>query len=77
MQRAPGAECRPAAPLLVRATHGLYVPGSTFKVVTASAAIDSGRYSLRSTFQDPGYCEEYGKRVFNYSDQGRRPATAP
>ena len=65
-----GAECRPAAPLLVRATDGLYVPGSTFKVVTASAAIDSGRYSLRSTFQDPGYCEEYGKRVFNYSDQG-------
>ncbi len=70
VQRAPGAECRPAAPLLVRATDGLYVPGSTFKVVTASAAIDSGRYSLRSTFQDPGYCEEYGKRVFNYSDQG-------
>ena len=45
-------------------------PGSTFKVVTASAAIDSGNYSLRSTFQDPGYCIEYGKRVFNYSDQG-------
>jgi peptidoglycan glycosyltransferase len=70
VQRAPGAECAPAAPLLVRATDGLYTPGSTFKVVTASAAIDSGRYSLRSTFQDPGYCEEYGKRVFNYSDQG-------
>jgi peptidoglycan glycosyltransferase len=70
VQRAPGAECAPAAPLLVRATDGLYTPGSTFKVVTASAAIDSGRYSFRSTFQDPGYCEEYGKRVFNYSDQG-------
>ncbi|MGE5691316.1 MAG: peptidoglycan D,D-transpeptidase FtsI family protein [Pseudomonadota bacterium] len=69
-QRAPGAECRPAAPLLVRATDGLYQPGSTFKVVTASAAIDSGRFRLDSTFQDPGYCEEYGKRVFNYSDQG-------
>ena len=69
-QRAPGAECRPAAPLLVRATDGLYVPGSTFKVVTASAAIDSGKYTIDSTFQDPGYCEEYGKRVYNYSDQG-------
>jgi penicillin-binding protein A len=68
--RAPGAECAPAAPLLVRATDGLYQPGSTFKIVTASAAIDSGRFRLDSTFQDPGYCVEYGKRVFNYFDQG-------
>ncbi|HEY7063289.1 MAG TPA: penicillin-binding transpeptidase domain-containing protein [Chloroflexota bacterium] len=29
-----------AAPLLPRATEGLYVPGSVFKIVTASAAID-------------------------------------
>jgi peptidoglycan glycosyltransferase len=69
-QRAPGSECRPAAPLLVRSTDGLYVPGSTFKIVTASAAVDSGKYRIDSTFQDPGYCVEYGKRVFNYSDQG-------
>ncbi|HSL63268.1 MAG TPA: penicillin-binding protein 2 [Gaiellaceae bacterium] len=69
-QRAPGSECRPAAPLLVRSTDGLYVPGSTFKIVTASAAVDSGKYTIDSTFQDPGYCVEYGKRVFNYSDQG-------
>jgi peptidoglycan glycosyltransferase len=70
-QAAPGAECGPnPAPLLVRATDGLYTPGSTFKVVTAAAALDTGRYSLGSTFQDPGYCEEYGKRVYNYSDQG-------
>jgi penicillin-binding protein A len=69
-QRAPGSECRPAAPLLVRSTDGLYVPGSTFKIVTASAAVDSGKYRIDSTFQDPGYCVEYGKRVFNYSYQG-------
>lgn len=30
-----------AAPLVSRATEGLYVPGSVFKIVTASAAIDS------------------------------------
>ncbi len=34
----------PDAPLLNRATAGLYPPGSTFKVVTAIAAIDTGRF---------------------------------
>ena len=54
------------APLLNRATAGLFIPGSTFKVVTAAAALDSGRYSPASTFVDPGYCIEYGQRVNNY-----------
>jgi penicillin-binding protein A len=67
--RAPLAECSTPAPLLNRATDGLYTPGSTFKVITASAAIDTGAFSLSSTFTDPGYCEEYGKKVFNFSDQ--------
>jgi peptidoglycan glycosyltransferase len=60
------AACRPAAPLINRATWGLYPPGSTFKVVTASAALDSGRYTPASTFVDPGYCIAYGKRVNNF-----------
>lgn len=59
------AACRPAAPLLNRATDGLYTPGSTFKVVTASAALDSGRFTPQSRFFDPGYCIEYGKQVRN------------
>lgn len=64
VQRGRGA-C-PIAPLLNRGTAGLFIPGSTFKVVTAAAALDSGRYSTESTFVDPGYCIEYGQRVNNY-----------
>ena len=54
------------APLLNRASSGLFTPGSIFKVVTASAALDTGRYTPDSTFNDPGYCIEYGKHVNNY-----------
>src|SRR4029079_1087339 len=52
-----------------RAEAGLYVPGSAFKVVTASAALDSGKFTIDSTFLDPGYCIEYGKKVLNFADQ--------
>jgi peptidoglycan glycosyltransferase len=59
------SNCTPAAPLLDRATDGLFTPGSTFKIVTAAAALDSGRFTPDSRFDDPGYCTEYGKRVYN------------
>ena len=45
----------PHSPLLNRAIDGLYPPGSTFKIFTASAALDSGTVSMQSTFYDPGY----------------------
>ena len=60
------ADCSRPDALLNRATAGLYAPGSTFKVLTAAAAIDSGRFKPDSRFVDPGYCEVYGKRVNNY-----------
>ena len=64
------APCEPAAPLLDRATAGRFVPGSTFKVVTAAAALDTGQFTPESEFDDPGFCTLFGQRVFNFSDQG-------
>src|SRR5262245_4676284 len=67
--QAADAPCTPAAPLLDRDSQGLFIPGSTFKVVTAAAALDSGKVTPSTTFNDPGYCIEYGKKVFNFADQ--------
>jgi peptidoglycan glycosyltransferase len=67
-------QCRGASALYNRATQGLYTPGSTFKVITAAAALDTGAFTADSSFYDPGYCEEYGKQVSNAGnpDQGGR-----
>ena len=46
-----------SAPLIDRALDGLYPPGSTFKIFTASAALDSSTVSLDSHFDDPGYLQ--------------------
>jgi peptidoglycan glycosyltransferase len=57
--------CGDGSALLNNATAGLFTPGSTFKMVTAAAALDSGAFTPASTFEDPGYCTEYGKPVYN------------
>ncbi len=58
-------QCGSSSALLNRATDGLFTPGSTFKMVTAAAALDSGAFTPTSGFDDPGYCVEYGKHVSN------------
>ena len=64
--------CDGASALYDRATQGLFTPGSTFKIVTAAAALDTGAFTPNSGFTDPGYCTEYGQKVFNSGnpDQG-------
>ena len=37
--------------------------------MTAAAALDTGTFTPDSTFDDPGYCIEYGKKVSNFADQ--------
>ncbi len=44
------------APLLDRALQGLYAPGSTFKAITATAALDSRLYTPLSTIDGHGTC---------------------
>jgi peptidoglycan glycosyltransferase len=63
--RSPSACPGSSSPLYNRATQGLYAPGSTFKTVTATAGLDAGVYTPSSKFYDPGYCTEYGQKVYN------------
>jgi peptidoglycan glycosyltransferase len=44
----------PRNPLVQRATSGLYAPGSTFKVVTASAALQRGIATADTIYEDAG-----------------------
>ena len=57
--------CGDSSALLNLSTDGLFTPGSTFKMVTAAAALQSGAFTPTSGFDDPGYCTEYGKQVKN------------
>jgi peptidoglycan glycosyltransferase len=48
-----------------RATQGLYPPGSTFKVVTAAAGLDSGTITPETTIDAPGTLDVEGQPLQN------------
>jgi penicillin-binding protein A len=57
------------APLLNRATQGQYPPGSTFKVVTAAAGLDSGAITPETTIDAPGTLDVQGQPLSNDFNQ--------
>ncbi len=56
----------PKRPLVNRATQGLYPPGSTFKVVTAGAGLETGAVTPQTAFVDDGSWVAGGYKVGNF-----------
>jgi penicillin-binding protein 2 len=59
----------PETPLMNRVIQGVYAPGSTFKIVTATAALEEGVITPQTTFYCPGYLAVYGT-VFRCASKG-------
>jgi peptidoglycan glycosyltransferase len=62
-------------PLLNRAVQGLYAPGSSFKVVTASEALESGLYTPESEFPGGSAYDTPGGPIRNFGGASFGPHT--
>jgi peptidoglycan glycosyltransferase len=56
-------------PLLNRAIQGLYPPGSTFKIIVASAALQTGEATPETVFDDKGSVTIDGYVVHNFDNK--------
>ena len=63
----------PDTPQVDRATQGQYPPGSTFKVVTAAAGLNSGTITPETTINAPGTIEVQGQPLQNDYNQSFGP----
>ena len=58
------------APLVFRAIQGAYAPASTFKVISAAAAVESGDFPLRGTYPCPGVFQPTAQTNFDSAPLG-------
>ena len=57
-------------PLANKVVQGVYPPGSTFKMVTALAALSDGQISVDTTVRCPGYLESGGRKFHCWKSGG-------
>lgn len=60
----------PATPLNDLATQGQFPPGSTYKVITAAAALQTGAVDINSTVDDTGVINLPGQKYFGWKPGG-------
>ncbi|WP_458791183.1 penicillin-binding protein 2 [Yoonia sp. MH D7] len=60
----------PYRPLAAKAVQGTYPPGSTFKMVTALAALEDGKVTPEETIRCRGYTEVFGTRFHCWKRAG-------